>query len=207
MAINKKKTTDYKHLDVSLVRSVERDDVAGSKPYVLFSVSSGGNTREELMDMTKEAFARAKKGTGCRSKELRNGLCGVSRFEFVAFYSEPDKEAGETRPVAQGIHCVPNDNYLEADFAVELRNADIERDNAVVDIHPTTGEIDIVAFPFVFRKQKYRFLQHLEDLDSIDEFTSFRLGDLEYDVQDTSGSRVIFICRNMNPDASLQGRR
>lgn len=204
MAITKTKTNELKHMSASLVRGVENDPNSDEPPYISFSITSGGNTSETVMHMTKESYARAKKGAGCRSKELRNGLCGSSRFEFEVLYRDADKEAGETRPVVLGIHCIPTSNYLDADFASELRMPELERDNAVIDVHPTTGEIDIVAFPPRFANTMYRFLQHLEKQDTIDEFTSFKIGDIGFDVQDATGNRIVFMCRNMNPEASLR---
>lgn len=200
MAINKKVTSELRHVNTRLIKYAELPEDS-TTPLVLFVQRRGEEGSDEvILPATPEMFAKIKQGAGSSHPMLSNGLIGQSRFEFIMCLGKKEKEItrnGEkktiTVPVIEGVHCYPNSNYIEADFSVELRRP-VQENAAVVQIEPETGCIDVVAFPATFRKSMQRFIKELEKIDSIDTLTRFDDGAVKYTVSNIADNEVTFRC-------------
>lgn len=204
MAIEKKDTSKYIHMRSSILKGAEIPEDS-STPLLLFSASRGKeDSTEVVLPMTIEAFARVSRGAGTYIKELRKGLLGNGRFSFVILIERNESEkdskgkAKKGIPKVVGIHCVPVDNYLDADFQEELRMT-LDEDAAVVYFRPTTGEMDVAVFPASIKKNLPRFVSELEKLTSLDQSTEFKAGDIIYSVSSISGNMAVFSCHVAAP--------
>lgn len=201
MAIKKKNTGKLRHIASSIIKGAELPDES-TTPMVLFSMSRGKeDSSEVVLPTTREAFARIKYGAGATHKALRHGLLGKARFRFIVMIDHIDnksvKGAGK-EPTVVGIHCCPNDNYLDANFEDELHRS-LPEDAAVVCIHPETGELDVTAFPPSFKRYLDKFIGELEKLESIDTYTKVSTGNVNFTVSSISDNEVTFSCRKANP--------
>ena len=187
MAITKKITKDMDRTIAVCIKScaLPQDELI---PYVSFSDK---NNVERAFPCTDNAFARMKYGERCKNYNLRKGFVEASaRFSFMLLLDKKDKGR-----MVVGAHCLPTSNYMHADFAVELKNRNLTPESVVVDVHPETGELDVVAYPNTFRSAAAGFVRALEGLSEIDEFTSFTVKGTKFSVDFISGTTVAFTAR------------
>lgn len=187
MAITKKVTKDMDRTIAVCIKScaLPQDELI---PYVSFSDK---NNVERAFPCTDNAFARMKYGERCKNYNLRKGFVEASaRFSYMLLLDKKDKGR-----LVVGAHCLPTSNYMHADFAVELKNRNLTPESVVVDVHPETGELDVVAYPNTFRSAAAGFVRALEGLSEIDEFTSFTVKGTKFSVDFISGTTVAFTAR------------
>jgi hypothetical protein len=68
-------------------------------------------------------------------------------------------------------------------------------EDAVVQIHPETGDIDVLAFPFVFYTSHLQaFIKWLENEKEIDYEKHVRINNVLFTVTDVRGSMITFDC-------------
>lgn len=189
--ISKKKTDKLTHVDARTIKSI---GIRSEDATPVVSFTQQGVGIEKTLPMTKEAWQRAANGTGATVEALRNGLNGAGRYRFRILV---DKLGKDKTPTVVGIHCIPDENYIQCDFATTLHRPMIARTDAVVKIHPGTGELDIVAFPSNLHKNVNSFVAALEKLDTVDESTSFTAGGVSYVISYAYGEEVTFRCRKI----------
>lgn len=197
--IKKKKTDMLTKISAALIKNVDMPDEVDT-PLVLFTTKRGdgdyAEATERLLPMTKEAFRRAKFGAGCRARDFKHGLAGVFRYSFIVMVAPVSFGSGDsktTKPTVVGIHSMPLKYYLDADMG-ELLKMELDENSAVVDVHPETGELDVLCFPGALFGKMGGFIGGVEKLSSISEADSFTVGSTTYTVEDINGNRVVFSC-------------
>ena len=184
MAITKKRTHEVARIQARAIKSAGLVDQV--VPYVAFVDASRDTERN--MPCTKEAFERIKYGKRSKNANLKKGMVKASaRFIFLMLVEKHGKEDR-----VAGVHCIPNRNYAAADFAVELKNPAITKKSIVVDVHPDTGELDIVAAPAEYWNVLAPFIKKLEEMETIDHYVSMSIGNLTISVDSIAGETVIF---------------
>lgn len=189
--ISKKKTDKLGHTDARTIKGI---GIRAEDATPVISFTQQGVGIEKLLPMTKEAWQRAANGVGATLEALRNGLTGAARYRFQILTDKIGKDKVQT---VVGIHCIPDDTYIQCDFAATLHRPMIARTDAVVKIHPSTGEIDVIAFPDKLHKNVNSFIAALEKLEVLDETTSFTAGGVSYVTSYHYGEEVTFRCRKI----------
>lgn len=189
--ISKKKTDKLGHMDARTIKGI---GIHAEDATPVISFTQQGVGIEKSLPMTKEAWQRAANGAGATLDALRYGLNGASRYRFQILTDKIGKDKVTT---VVGIHCIPDETFIQCDFATTLRRPMISREDAVVKIHPATGEIDVIAFPDKLHKNVNSFLAALEKLDTLDESTSFTAGGVSYVTSYNYGEEVTFRCRKI----------
>lgn len=185
-----------RHIPSMFIRGAQIDE-ENFKSYVAFSLmNERGNDASANLSMTlpctKEAYRRVAKGIGSMARSLRNGLVGLSRYNFVVVTDTPVADgSNDDQAVITHVHAYPNQNYVSADFTEELKFP-VDENEAIVQIH-SSGNIDVMAFPAAFYTSTRRFITELEKLDSVDDMTSFTFKTSEGTVE----SKVILMNGNM----------
>lgn len=186
-----------RHIPAMFIRGAQIDEET-FKAYVSFSpMQERGNDAptnlSSIMPCTREAYRRISKGIGSLTKSLRNGLVGLSRYNYVMVVDKVAVEGADaaTEEQVTHVHAYPNQNYVSADFTEELR-VPIDANEAVVQLH-SSGDIDIMAFPADFYSSIRRFIAEFEKMDSVDEMTTFTFSTHEGKVS----ARVILMHGNM----------
>lgn len=190
MSIKKKVTSAMKHEEASTIYSATTAADLDYTALVSYSVSQAGGNAEILRECTPHAFARFAKGKGSRHPHLRPGLVHAHRYRFVMLI-EPDENGKE---LVTGCHCIPDINFLQSDMAGEMRGRNFLPENAVMQVYPTTGEIDIHVFPYQFHRQISSLIAKMEEKEELTEDDVFYIGTTEYAVQQINGNEVILNC-------------
>lgn len=191
--LNKKKTDSLTHIDARTIKGI---GILPDEKVPMISFTSDITGIEQVLPMTTKAWSRAAKGTGATIDAIRNGLNKASRYRFQILTEGKGEGANKTNVVV-GIHCIPDDNYIQCDFAATLNRPMIAPEDAVVKIHEESGEIDIIAFPSRLRKGVNAFLHKLEKLTTISESTMFTVAGVHYVVSNMFGGEVTFRCRKI----------
>lgn len=164
-----------RHTPAMFIRGAQIDEET-LKAYVAFSpMNETGNDAptnfSSTLPCTKNAYRRISKGIGSVSRSLRNGLIGLSRYNFVVVTDAAgtDDAGNKTEECVTHVHAYPNQNYVSADATEELRYP-VGDNEAIVQVH-SSGDIDIMAFPAEFYTSIRRFITELEKLDTIDDMT------------------------------------
>lgn len=189
--ISKKRTDKLKHTDARTIKGI---GIHNEDATPMISFTQQGVGIEKALPMTKEAWQRAANGAGATIDALRNGLNGAARYRFQILTEELGKNKVQT---VVGIHCIPDENYIQCDFATTLRRPMISREDAVVKIHPATGEIDVIAFPDKLHKSVNSFIAALEKIETLNESTSFTAGGVSYVTSYNYGEEITFRCRKI----------
>lgn len=195
-SINKKNTRDLAHYAARTITNIQviTNDQEQEVPVVAFIGGKGGGAVETVLPMTPEAWARAAMGTGTSVEALRDGLNMASRYRFQVLTDKIKNESGKEEETVVGIHCIPDDNYIQCNFGLTLNRPNITEDMAVVQIHDNTGEMDIVAFPGALRRSVNAFLKELEGITEFDNSTTFVAEGVSYTIMNAFGSEISFRC-------------
>lgn len=186
---------DKHHIPAMLIRGAQINEETMTA-YVSFApmAATGNDAPTNLsttLACTREAYRRISKGIGSLLRPLRNGLIGLSRFNYIMVTEEVVAENGEKQQTVTHVHAHPNQNYVSADFTEELRFP-VDSNEAIVQLHKS-GDIDVMAFPSEFYLSIRRFIGELEKLDKVDEDTTVTFKTQGGDVE----ARIIMINGNM----------
>lgn len=179
----KKNTKNLKHVNADNIAGIHvSDDGTATITYV----SDGF---EFYKPITREAYNRAKNGAGSMCLRLRNK--GITHStDFYRFIILLDTVDGTETVV--GIHCHPRRDAYDCDWSVELKRPVDLKTDAVVTIHPETGELDLRAFPYTARTDVNAFLSELEKLEAIDNMTTIMFAGKRAIVTQMFGTEVSF---------------
>lgn len=187
----KPSTADKKHYHAAYIKTVgvpagyeDKGAVMGASLAV-----TPNNYADVPLVLTRNAYNRIKRGGGSRHKLLRKGLRANPRFSFIVC----TEGTGDNERVTN-IHAYPTIDYAQADMEEELK-MNLNPEDAVVQIHPDTGDIDILAFPFVFYTSHLQaFIKWLENETRIDYDKHVRINNVLFTVTDIRGSMITFDC-------------
>lgn len=197
-SITKKNTSKLTHYNARTITNIQvvTTDQEVEVPLMSFIGGKGGHNGyiETVLPMTPEAWSRAAMGTGTSLAALRDGLNMASRYKFQVLTDKIKSEDGNESETVVGVHCIPDDNYIQCNFGLTLNRPNIEEDMAVVHIHDKTGEMDVIAFPGALRKSVNSFLKELESITEIDNSTTFTAEGITYTIVNAFGSEVTFRC-------------
>ena len=195
--IQKKDTSKLKHTESRTIGSIQLvlNQATGDDEPIMSFTAGRNNAFEKVLPMTPPAYARAAHGVGSSLGALRNGVHKASQYRFVVLSDDvPKSSDSKATETVTGIHCIPDDNYIQCDFAATLGRPNIAPEDAVVQIYES-GEIDVIAYPgSKFTRSVDAFVKALEAITEIDNTTSFTAGGVRYTVSNAFGNEVTFRC-------------
>lgn len=191
----KKNTSKLRHINSRNIRAAQVDMRDEDNPQLVISFEE--NDVEHYLPVTKEVYAMVTKGTGLSHPRLRYGLLNCSKFRFKLvtdkLKSKKKKDDTEGKETITAIHLIPDHPYNQCDWSEELGRR-IDDDIAVAYIDPGTGAIAVYAFPRREVSSLDSFVSGLEKLTSIDGSTTFKSGEITYQVSQIYGNEVTFRC-------------
>lgn len=190
--ISKPNTSDKHHYNASFIKTVNVPP-GFDKAVMSASVEEGapGSYSDKAFTLTDRAFHRVKLGGGAKHPELRTGLRCKSRFKLILMTEGEDSGL----ELVTNVHAYPTDNYAQCDMSEELKTY-VGPETAIVQIYPKSGDIDVLAFPYKFYKQRLimPFIKQLEKTTEFDYDDSFTINGVRFSVAQIQGSTITFSC-------------
>lgn len=186
-SITRENTTAFKHVMSSGIKSYQHDD---DKDITFMSciIAQGSNSYgEAIYPMNQRMTKRLLMGGGAQHKDMQHGLRALPHFELILLV-ESDKKDGKTVDTVVGTHTYPTANYAAADASIELEMP-VASNAAIVQMH-STGEIDVMAFPFEFYNNIKPFIQALEGKTTVEVGDTIYVGNINFTVHRIIGDIV-----------------
>lgn len=197
--LKKKNTNKSAHIASRHIRAIQVDDRDPDNPQLVMAFDQ--NDEEHYLPITKAMYDMVKNGDGLHHPRLEHGLLNCSKFRF-SFVTDEVKSRKNAEPVTTitAIHLIPDHPYIQCDWTEELGRR-VDKNHAIVEVHPASGAICIKAFPNRLAGDVDAFLREFEKVTSINGSTSFKAGGAKYSVTSIYGEEITLRCEKSASDS------